>query len=157
MYYTECKLKNTKRGKPGNKASSTASQTENSVVRHTHTDLSCTIFMRRFGLFSFSRGISSIKGKLSKSGFVPHIRVTLIIPTTTPHSVGGHHLEGSGIPRYLNTWSSTKCSSLRVSDGVKNIKSILAVSINSFSAGILYAASFGYHRDLPSQMHMEYL
>ena len=35
------------------------------------------------------------------------------------------------------------------------MKSILAMSINSFSAGIL--CQFWAHRDLPSQMHMEYL
>ena len=87
---------------------------------------------------------SSIEDKLSKSGFIPHIWKTMIIPTTTLHSVGGHHLEGSGIPRYPNTWSSTKGSSLRVSEGVKNIKSVVAASINSFNDGILYAASFGH-------------
>ena len=42
-------------------------------------------------------------------------------------------MEGSGIPRYPNTWSSIKVSSLRVSEGVKNMKSFFAASINSFS------------------------
>ena len=82
---------------------------------------------------------SSMEDKLSKSGFIPHIWKTMIIPTTTLDSVGGHHLEGSGIPRYPNTWSSTKGSSLRVSEGVKNIKSVCFHSL-AYSLLIAYVS-----------------